>query len=261
MKLRDKAAIVVGGAQGIGKAIALRFSGEGASIVLVDMDAMKSKLDEACQEIHRKGGKATALAVDATVEKEVNRMVEETLRIYGRIDILVNSAGFRGPSVPVQEIGQDDWEKVMAVNLTAPFICSKAVLKWMIKQRSGNIVSITGVNGKEGTPLRGAVCAAKWGLLGLIRTIAVEGGPFGIRANVICPGGVSDERLKGMVEQRAAALGITPEEAEKNMLEQTPLRKWASFEEVANAAVFLASEDSSHTTGESLNLSGGLVMY
>ncbi len=163
--------------------------------------------------------------------------------------------------MPVQEITEQDWDKVIAVNLKAPFLCCKAVLKWMIKQKSGNIVSISGTTGRAGMALRGALSTAKWGIIGLTQTIAREAGPLGIRANVICPGGVYDERLKPTLEERAKALGVTVEEVEKDFLEQTVLRKFAYPEEIAKTALFLAANDSSHVTGEILNVSGGEIMY
>lgn len=259
MKLNNKVAIVVGGAQGIGKAIALAFSEEGASVAIVDM--VKAKLDEVAQEIRRKGGKAITLVADVTDEKQVNGMVEETIRTYGRIDILVNSAGFAGPTARAHEMEEKDWDKVFAVNLKAPFFCCKAVLKPMIEQRNGNIISLSGTAGKEGLPLRGALSAAKWGLVGLTQVIAKEAGPFGIRANVICPGGVHGEHTKLVFEERAQVLGITPEEVEKSFLDETPLGRFAYPEEVARAVLFLASDDSCLVTGEALNFSGGSIMH
>jgi NAD(P)-dependent dehydrogenase (short-subunit alcohol dehydrogenase family) len=260
MKLDGQVAIVVGSARGIGRHIALTFSKEGASIVLVDIETIKPQLDEASQEIRRKGGKAIAIVADAADDGQVNEMVDETIQQWGRIDILINSAGLRGPLVPVQEVTEQEWDSVLAVNLKAPFLCCKAVLKTMIQQKSGSIVSISGTAGKEGMALRGALCAAKWGLLGLTQTIAKEAGPFGIRANLICPGGVDEEDLRTMYKDRAKGLGLAFEELEKSVLEQTPLRKYASHEEIAKAALFLASSDSSHTTGEALNVSGGRLM-
>jgi len=189
MKLDGQVAIVVGSARGIGAAIARTFSEEGANIVLVDIEKMKHQLDEVAQEINQKGGKAIAVVADATDDAQVNKMVDETISRWGKIDILVNSAGLRGPLVPVQEITEQEWDSVLAVNLKAMFLCCKAVLKVMMKQKSGNIVSISGTAGKEGMALRGSLCAAKWGLLGLTQTIAKEAGPSGIRANIICPGG------------------------------------------------------------------------
>lgn len=260
MKLDGQVAIVTGSARGIGAAIARTFSKEGASIVLVDIEKMKSQLDEVAQEINRKGGKAIGIVADCTSVIQVSHMVDETLRRWGKIDILVNSAGLRGPLVPVQEITEQEWDSVLAVNLKAVFLCCKAVLKQMIKQKSGSIVSISGTAGKEGMALRGSLCAAKWGLLGLTQTIAKEAGPYGIRANVICPGGMDEPDLRMMYAERAKGLGMEFSELEKSVLEQTPLRKYASHDEVAKAALFLASSDSSHTTGEALNVSGGRLM-
>jgi len=130
----------------------------------------------------------------------------------------------------------------------------------MIRQKSGSIVSISGTAGKEGMALRGALCAAKWGLLGLTQTIAKEAGPHGVRANVICPGGMDEPDLRVMYAERAKGLGMEFSALEKSVLELTPLRKYAQHNEVAQAALFLASSDSSHTTGEALNVSGGRIM-
>jgi NAD(P)-dependent dehydrogenase (short-subunit alcohol dehydrogenase family) len=260
MKLEGQVAIIVGGARGIGEAIAQTFAQEGASLALVDLEKMRAQLEEVTQEISRKGGRAISVAADCTDEHQVNVMVDEILRRWGKIDILVNSAGLRGPLVPVQEISEQEWDSVLAVNLKAVFLCCKAVLKVMTKQRSGSIVSISGTAGKEGMALRGSLCAAKWGLLGLTQTIAKEAGPQGVRANVICPGGMDEPDLRAMYAERAKGLGMEFSELEKSVLELTPLRKYAKHDEVAKAALFLASSDSSHTTGESLNVSGGRLM-
>jgi 3-hydroxybutyrate dehydrogenase len=260
MKLQGQTAIIVGAARGIGAEIARTFSREGANLTLVDLAAMKPQLDELAQELTRNGaGPLTALA-DCTDEAQVNQMVNETVRRWGKIDVLVNSAGLRGPLVAVQEITTEEWDVVLAVNLKAVFLCCKAVLKNMIKQKSGSIVSISGTAGKEGMALRGSLCAAKWGLLGLTQTIAKESGPHGIRANVICPGGMDEPDLRVMYAERAKGLGMEFADLEKSVLELTPLRKYAKHDEVAKAALFLASSDSSHTTGESLNVSGGRIM-
>jgi 3-oxoacyl-[acyl-carrier protein] reductase len=194
MKLEGRIALVVGAARGIGAAIACTFSREGASVVLVDLEMMKPQIEKLAQEINRKDGKAIALVADCTKDAQVGRMVEETVRQFGKIDILINSAGFRGPLVPVHDITEQEWDSVLAVNLKAVFLCCRAVLKVMMKQKSGSIVSISGTAGKEGMALRGSLCAAKWGLLGLTQTMAKETGPHGIRANVICPGGMEEPK-------------------------------------------------------------------
>jgi NAD(P)-dependent dehydrogenase (short-subunit alcohol dehydrogenase family) len=260
MKLDNQVAVIVGSARGIGAAIAQTFAGEGARIVLVDLEKMKAQLDAVAQDIIQKGGQAMAIVADCTDAVQVDAMVNETIRRFGKIDILVNSAGLRGPLVPVQEISEQEWDTVHAVNLKAVFLCCKAVLKVMLQQKSGSIVSISGTAGKEGMALRGSLCAAKWGLLGLTQTIAKEAGPYGIRANVICPGGMDEPDLRVMYAERAKGLGMEFSELERSVLDLTPLRKYASHDEVAKAALFLASSDSSHTTGESLNVSGGRLM-
>jgi 3-hydroxybutyrate dehydrogenase len=260
MKLDGQVAIVVGSARGIGETIAHTFAQEGASIALVDLEKMKPQLDAVAQKITEKGGKTIAITADCTDDRQVNAMVDETVRRWSKIDILINSAGLRGPLVPVQEITEQEWDWVHAVNLKAVFLCCRAVLKIMLKQQSGTIVSISGTAGKEGMALRGSLCAAKWGLLGLTQTIAKEAGPHGIRANVICPGGMDEPDLRAMYAERAKGLGMEFSELEKSVLELTPLRKYAKHDEVAKAALFLASSDSSHTTGEALNVSGGRLM-
>jgi NAD(P)-dependent dehydrogenase (short-subunit alcohol dehydrogenase family) len=260
MKLEDRVALVVGAARGIGAAIARTFSREGASVALVDLETMKPQIERLAQEINQRAGNAIVFVSDCTRDAQVGRMVEETVRQFGKIDILINSAGFRGPLVPVQEITEDEWDSVLAVNLKAVFLCCRAVLKVMMEQKSGSIVSISGTAGKEGMALRGSLCAAKWGLLGLTQTMAKEAGPHGIRANVICPGGMDEPDLRAMYAERAKGLGMEFSQLEKQVLELTPLRKYATHDEVANAALFLASSDSSHTTGEALNVSGGRIM-
>ena len=260
MKLEGQVAVVVGSGRGIGETIARTFAQEGAAVALVDLAKMKSELESIAQEISQKGGKAIAIVADCTDDSQVKKMVDETVRRWGKIDILVNSAGLRGPLVPVQDITEEEWDTVLDVNLKAVFLCCRAVLKIMMQQKSGSIVSISGTAGKEGMALRGSLCAAKWGLLGLTQTIAKEAGPSGIRANIICPGGMDEPELRDMYAERAKGLGMEFSQLEKSVLEQTPLRKYAKHDEVAKAALFLASSDSSHTTGESLNVSGGRLM-
>ena len=260
MKLEGQVAVVVGSGRGIGETIARTFAQEGAAVALVDLAKMKAELESIAQEISQKGGKAIAIVADCTDDSQVKKMVDETVTLWGKIDILVNSAGLRGPLVPVQDITEEEWDTVLDVNLKAVFLCCRAVLKIMLQQKSGSIVSISGTAGKEGMALRGSLCAAKWGLSGLTQTIAKEAGPSGIRANIICPGGMDEPELRDMYAERAKGLGMEFSQLEKSVLEQTPLRKYAKHDEVAKAALFLASSDSSHTTGESLNVSGGRLM-
>jgi NAD(P)-dependent dehydrogenase (short-subunit alcohol dehydrogenase family) len=260
MKLDGQVAIIVGGARGIGEAIARSFAKEGATLVLVDLEKMKPQLDAVVKAIEQHGGTAVATTADCSDHRQVNALVDESVRRFGRIDVLVNSAGFRGPLVPVTEISETEFDDVILYNLKLVFLCCRAVLKQMVKQKSGSIVSISGTAGREGMAMRGSLCAAKWGVTGLTQTIAKEFGPYGIRANLICPGGMDEPDLREMYAQRAKNLGMSVETHEAQILALTPLRKYAKHDEVARAALFLASSDSSHTTGESLNVSGGRLM-
>src|ERR1044071_889653 len=229
MKLEGQSAIIVGAGRGIGAAIARKFASEGALIMLVDLPSMKAEAEEVARAIAAESDvEAVFYAADCTDAEQVNRMINEAVRRFGGVDILVNSAGLRGPLVPVQDISETEWDSVLAVNLKAAFLCCKAVLKVMTEQKRGSIVSISGTAGKEGMALRGSLVAAKWGLLGLTQTIAKEAGPYGVRANVICPGGVDEADLRTMYAERAKGLGMAFSDLEKSVLEQTPLRKYAS---------------------------------
>src|SRR5581483_11389167 len=176
-----------------------------------DLERMKSELDGVAQAIGREGGKAVALTADCSDDRQVNALVGETVKRFGKIDILINSAGFRGPLVPVTEISEKEFDDVILYNLKLVFLCCRAVLKQMVKQKSGSIVSISGTAGREGMAMRGSLCAAKWGVVGLTQTIAKEYGPHGIRANIICPGGMDEPELREMYAQRAKNLGMSVE--------------------------------------------------
>src|SRR5438094_1540333 len=139
MKLENQVALIIGSGRGIGETIAHTFSQEGASVVLVDLEKMKPQLDGVAQAINRQGGKAIAITADCSDDRQANSLVDETIRRFGKIDVLVNSAGFRGPLVPVQEITEKQWDDVLLYNLKLVFLCCRAVLKQMIKQKSGSI--------------------------------------------------------------------------------------------------------------------------
>ena len=156
MKLDGQVAIIVGGARGIGAAIAHTFAQEGAILVLVDLEKTKPQLDAVVEAIEQHGGTAVAITADCSDDRQVNALVDESVRRFGRIDVLVNSAGFRGPLVPVTEISEKEFDDVILYNLKLVFLCCRAVLKQMVKQKSGSIVSISGTAGREGMAM--SVC-------------------------------------------------------------------------------------------------------
>jgi NAD(P)-dependent dehydrogenase (short-subunit alcohol dehydrogenase family) len=255
MRLKDKVAIVTGGGKGIGKAIALAFASEGATVVVAARDL--SKLEETADEIKSKGSKAKAIQTDIADEKQVQGMVTETLKEYGQIDILVNNGAIAGPRANVVDLKLADWNEVLAINLTGSLICAREVLKHMIPRRSGVIINIaaeggrTG-DGRSGYPMRSPYCCAKMGLIGLTETLSVEVGQYNIRVNAISAAAVRGERMQKLWKARAEALGITIEELERKAMERYSLRRPAEPSELASCAVFLASDESSAITGQTV---------
>jgi NAD(P)-dependent dehydrogenase (short-subunit alcohol dehydrogenase family) len=254
-RLKDKVAIVTGGGKGIGKAISKAFVSEGATVVIAATTL--SKLEEAVKEFEATGGRAMAIHIDISDELQVIRMVSETIKAFGKIDILVNNSGIAGPTCNVMDLKLEDWNQVIGVDLTGAMLCSREVLKYMVQRKSGNIINIaaeggrTG-DGRSGYPMRAPYCCAKMGLIGLTETLAQEVGKYNIRVNAISAAAVRGERFNKVLEGRAKSLGITFEEALKKAMEKYSLGRPAEEYELANCAVFLASDESSAVTGQIL---------
>ena len=260
MRLKDRVAIVTGGGKGIGKAIALAFASEGAKVVVAARDL--SKLEETVKEIKAKGGRAKAIQTDVTVEKQVQQMVAETIKEYGQIDILVNNSGIGGPTVNVVDLKLEDWNQVLAIDLTGSMLCAREVLKYMIPRKSGNIINIAaeggrGGDGRTGYPMRSPYCCSKMGVIGLTETLSIEMGEYNIRVNAISPAAVRGERLNNVVMGRAKALGVPFEELISKITANYSLRRPAEESEVAATAVFLASGESSAITGQTISTNCG----
>jgi len=256
MKLKDKVAIITGGGTGIGKAIALTFASEGASVVVAARNF--SRLEEVVGEIKFKGGKAKAIQTDISNEKQVQRMVAQTLDEYGQIDILVNNAAlatFNNADVVDMNLG--NWHDTMAVNLTGTMLCAREVLKSMIHRRSGNIINISSVAGISGLPKESPYSVTKWGIIGFTETLAIELGKFGIRANCISPGATRTQEFEDWVKGAARDAGISYKEMMSKITDNNALKRIAEPSEIATCAVFLASDDSSAITGHNLVASCG----
>lgn len=253
MRLKDKVAIVTGGGRGIGKAIALAFAAEGATVVVAART--RSKLEETVKEIESKGGRAKAIQTDVSDEKQVQQMVAQTVDGYGQIDILVNNSGIGGPTANVVDLKLEDWNEALAIDLTGSMLCSREVLKHMIPRRSGNIINIAaeggrGGDGRAGYPMRSPYCCAKMGVIGLTDTLAVEVGEYNIRVNCISPAAVRGERIINVVKGRAEATGVPFEELMSKITANYSLKRPAEESEIAAVAVFLASDESSCITGQ-----------
>jgi 3-oxoacyl-[acyl-carrier protein] reductase len=247
MKLKDRVAIITGAARGIGKAIALTFIREGAKVALVDID--QKQLEALRNEIERRKGESISISCDITKSPEVHEMVNQVKKAFGRIDILVNNAGIirRGT---IETVTEEDWDRVIAVNLKGTFNCCKATFEIMKQQRYGKIVSISSISGKLGditsAPGYGP---SKAGIDALSKTLAKQLAPYGINVNVVSPHAIETEMSAQWSEERR-----------KEIIASIPLGRLGKPEDVAEAVLFLVSDSASFITGEILDVNGGALM-
>jgi NAD(P)-dependent dehydrogenase (short-subunit alcohol dehydrogenase family) len=255
-RLSGRVALITGGGRGIGRAIALRFVSEGAAVMLAG--TRPDALEAAAAEIRAGGGRASTKIADVSDESAVRSMVAVTLEAFGQLDVLVNNAGIGGPTTPVIDLDRAEWDRTLAVNVTGAFLCAKHAAPHMIARRSGRIVNITSIAGLMGYALRSPYAVAKWGMIALTRTLALELGEHGITVNAIAPGAVEGERVTGVIRARAAALGRSAADVEQELfIEPTALKRMVRPEDVAAAAAYLASDDAANVTGETLSVSAG----
>ena len=249
MKLDNKVAIVTGAASGIGQAIAITMAREGASVV-VDYVGSPDGANQTVQQIESAGGKALAVAADVSQPDQVTNLVQQAVQTFGRLDIFVNNAGIEYKH-PITEFPLDQWNKIIAVNLTGPFLCAQAAAKQIISQGGGGrIINISSIHQDLPMVNNAPYCASKGGLRMLMRTIAVELAPQGITVNNIGPGAI--------FTPIDADVQANPE-MEKALMAEIPLGRWGKPEEVANLAVFLASDDASYITGSTYYIDGGML--
>ena len=258
--LQNRIAIVTGGAQGLGEAICHRLAREGAHIVVADLD--QEGAQRVAAEVQEKMGcQAMGVRVDVTDESLVEAMVKDTLNGFGRLDILVSNAGVLFAEA-VDEFPASKWRQVMDVNLYGYFLCAKHAARVMKAQRSGIIIQINSKSGKKGSYKSSAYAASKFGGIGLTQSIALELAEYGVRVNAVCPGNLLDSPLwvDSLYTQYAKRWGITEEEVRQKYIDQVPLKRGCTYDDVTNVVLFLASDQASYMTGQAINVTGGQEM-
>ncbi len=246
-KLDGKVALVTGASRGIGRAIAIALAKEGASVA-VNYAGNSEKAGQVVSEIKEIGSEAVAIQGDVTDADSVTAMVKSVAEQFGKIDILVNNAGITRDNLLIR-MKEDDWDSVINTNLKGVFLCTKAVSRPMMKQRQGRVINISSVVGVSGNAGQANYTAAKAGVIGLTKTSAKELAARGITVNAIAPGFIETDMTNDLNE-----------EVGEQMRKQIPLGRFGSPEDVAKTVVFLASEDSSYITGQTIQVDGGMVM-
>ncbi|MDI6756109.1 MAG: 3-oxoacyl-[acyl-carrier-protein] reductase [Thermodesulfobacteriota bacterium] len=245
-RLLGKVALITGGAQGIGRAIALLFAREGGRVVLSDINLEKAK--ETCREIESLGREALAVGGNVADAREAEAMVQQTLEKFGRLDILVNNAGITRDQVLLR-MKEEEWDLVLSVNLKGAFHCTKAALRPFLKQKGGKVVNIASVTGQMGNAGQSNYAASKAGLIGFTKSIAREYASRNIQVNAVAPGFIDTAMSQAI-----------PEKGREVLIKQIPMERLGSPEDIAEAVLFLASPAADYITGQVLNVNGGMYM-
>lgn len=246
-KLDGKTAVVTGASRGIGRAIAIELAKEGANVV-VNYSGSKEKAEQVVEEIKKLGTKAISVQANVSDAESVQNLMKEAIEQFGSIDILVNNAGITRDNL-IMRMKEEEWDDVINTNLKGVFLATKAVTRQMMKQRSGRIINISSVVGVLGNAGQANYVAAKAGVIGLTKTTARELASRNILVNAVAPGYIATEMTEAL-----------PEDVKKTITDQIPLSKIGNPEHIAKAVVFLASDDASYITGQTIHVDGGLYM-
>lgn len=256
MELKDTVAIVTGGARGIGRGVALSLAREGAHVVVADLPSLRAEMEETAALAEAEGVQALAVDCDVTDWAQVSALAQTAIDRFGRIDIMVTNAGVISVA-PVVAMSEEQWDRVVDVNLKGTFLCCKAVIGHMMERRSGRIITMSSQAGRRGAPALAHYCTTKWGVIGFTQSLALELAPFNVTVNAVCPGEVDTAMWREvLLPALAGAQGGSQEEAwERYVRERVPLGRPQSPDDIGQAVVFLCRAD--NISGEALNVTGG----
>ena len=243
--------LVTAGGAGIGRVIADTFVAQGAKVHVCDVD------EKALKGL----GTITHSVADVAKLDQVERLFEDVTKKLGGLDVLVNNAGIAGPTAKVEDIRPEDWERTIAIDLNGMFYCTRKAMPMIKLSGGGSIVNLSSTAGRLGFPLRSPYAAAKWGVVGFTKSLAVEAGPDKVRVNCIQPGIVEGDRVERVIAAKAKAIGAEHEKVRAMMLETTSLRSTVTAQDVADMALFLATAPGRHITGQAISVCGDLRYY
>jgi NAD(P)-dependent dehydrogenase (short-subunit alcohol dehydrogenase family) len=242
--------LVTAGAAGIGRAIAQTFGAHGARVHICDVDtAALAAARDALPSV-------TQTVADVANVADVDRLFADVARTLGGLDVLVNNAGIAGPTGKVEDLAPADWDRCIAVDLNGMFYCTRRAMPLIKQAGGGSIINLSSIAGRLGFPLRTPYAAAKWAVVGFTKSLAIEAGPDKVRVNCIQPGNVEGERIDRVIAAKAQALGVTAGEMRDRLLDTVSLRTFVSPQDIANMALFLATDAGRHVTGQALSVCG-----
>ena len=259
MLLKDKVALITGSGRGIGKSIALRFAEEGANVI-INYHTSQKAADELSGKIKSMGKNTLTVKADVSKEDKVRTMFDKVIEEYNRLDILVANAGIERVGL-IADTPLEVWEEVFDVNAKGVFLCCKHAIPYLLKNKKGTIINMASAAGKTGWKYFGAYCASKFAVIGLTQSLAMELAEHNITVNALCPGAVDTDMLYYEYDKLAEIKKDTVEDEAKTLLNSIPIKRISKPEEIANLAVYLASDKARDITGEAINITGGLEIH